>query len=122
MSLKIFLSYAIKDTDFAQSIKARIKEFLPQSKMESIDVFDVRTDLALGGDIRQSIKAAISSANTVVVVSSQSSDISPWVNYEIGLADALGKDLVIVEQKGEENSELHRRFLDSAHIIKIENG
>lgn len=122
MSLKVFLSYAIKDADFAQSVKARIKEILPQYKAENIDIFDVRTDLALGESIRESIKSAISSANTVVIVSSESSDLSPSVNYEIGLADALGKELVIVEKEGAEGSELHRRFLEIARIIKVENG
>ena len=28
--------------------------------------------------------------------SSEGSDLSPWVNYEVGLADALGKELVFV--------------------------
>ncbi|MEK6664744.1 MAG: TIR domain-containing protein [Pseudomonadota bacterium] len=122
MSLKVFLSYSIQDTAFAELVKAKIKELLPHHNVEATEVFDVRSDLEVGADIRQSIKSAIEAASTVVVVSSESSDLSPSVNYEVGLADALGKELVFVEQKGAADSALHRRFVESARIIKVENG
>lgn len=122
MSFKVFLSYAINDSAFAELVKAKIKELLPQHNVETVEVFDVRSDLAIGADIRQSIKAAIEAANTVVVISSESSDLSPSVNYEVGLADALGKELLIVQKEGAADSAMHRRFLESARIIKIVNG
>lgn len=122
MSLKVFISYSIQDTAFAELVKTKIKELLPNHNVEATEVFDVRTDLKAGADIRQSIKSAIEAASTVVVVSSKSSDISPSVNYEVGLADALGKELVFIERKGAADSELHRRFVESARIIKVENG
>jgi len=122
MSVKVFISYATKDTAFADLVKSKIKELLPQQNIEATEVFDVRSDLKVGADIRQSIKSAIEEASTVLVVSSLGSDLSPWVNYEVGLADALGKELIFVEQEGAADSELHRRFFESARIIKIENG
>jgi NADPH:quinone reductase-like Zn-dependent oxidoreductase len=122
VSHKVFLSYAFQDHALAESFKSRIAELLPQNDKETLDGFDVLTDVVVGEDIRQSIKSAIEAAGTVVLISSESADASPWVNYEIGLADALGKNLVIVGKKGAEDTALLRRFFDSAKIIKIENG
>lgn len=122
MSHKVFLSYASQDHALAESFKARIAEHLPQNDKEALDVFDVRTDVAVGEDIRKSIKAAIEEASTVVIISSESADASPWVNYEVGLADAMGKNLVVIGKKGVEDTALLRRFYDTARIIKIENG
>lgn len=122
MSFKVFLSYATNDSAIAELVKAKIKDLLPHHKVEAVEFSNSQSELVAGADIRQSIKSAIEEANTVVVISSESSDLSPWVNYEAGLADALGKELLIVEQKGAADSALHRRFLESARIIKIENG
>lgn len=122
MSYKVFLSYATNDSAFAELVKAKIKDWLPHHNVEAIEFSSAQPELAAGADIRQSIKSAIQEANTVVVISSKSSDLSPWVNYEVGLADALGKELLIVEQNGAADSALRRRFLESARIIKIENG
>ncbi len=122
MSFKVFISYDTKDTAFADLVKSKIKELLPHHNIEATEIFDVRSDLEVGADIRKSIKSAIEEANTVLVVSSEGSDLSPWVNYEVGLADALGKELVFVEQEGAADSELRRRFIESARIIKVENG
>lgn len=121
MSHKVFLSYASQDHELAESFKARIAELLPQNDKEALDVFDVRTDITIRGDIRQSIKAAIEEASTVVLISSENADRSPWVNYEIGLAYALGKNLVVVGKKGSEETTLLHRFYDTAKIIKIDN-
>lgn len=122
MSHKVFLSYASQDHALAESFKERVAELLPQNDEGALDVFDVRTDVSVGEDMRQSIKAAIGEANTVVIISSESADASPWVNYEVGLADAMGKNLVVVGKKGGADTALLRRFFDTAKIIKIEHG
>lgn len=122
MSFKVFISYDTKDTAFADLVKSKIKELLPHHDVDATDIFDVRSDLEVGSDIRQSIKSAIEEASAVLVISSEGSDVSPWVNYEVGLADALGKELLFVEQEGATDSELRRRFIENARIIKIENG
>ena len=122
MSHKIFLSYAYQDREFAESVKSKIDELLPQLKMSAGDVFDVQEDVDTDDDIRQSIKAAIEAAQTVIVISSVNADASPWVNYEAGLADALGKNLVVIGQQGGEDTALLHRFFDTAKIVKVENG
>ena len=122
MSHKVFLSYTSQDHELAELFKSRIVELLPQENKETVDIFDARTDLVVGMDVRRSIKVAIEAASTIVIISSESADASPWVNYEIGLADAMGKDLVIVGKKEVEDTALLRRFFDTARIVKIENG
>ena len=91
MSYKVFLSYARNDSAFAELVKAKIKDWLPHHRTEVIEFSNPQPELATGADVRQSIRSAIQEAGTVVVISSESSDLSPWVNYEAGLADALGK-------------------------------
>lgn len=118
MTRKVFLSYANQDRDFAESIKPELTAILSAGQHE-IDVFDVQSDLNPGEDWRQAIKSAIDDASTVVIVSSPASDTSQWVNYEAGMADALGKDIVIVGREGMAKSALADRFQDSARFIEI---
>lgn len=122
MSRKIFLSYATQDKALAQSLKSDIGKLLSGDPNEALDVFDVGTDIAVGDDIRKSIREAIDAASTVVVISSEEADASPWVNYEVGLADAMGKHLVVVARNGIKDTDLLRRLIHTAKIIKIENG
>jgi hypothetical protein len=45
--------------------------------------------------LREEVKRQIESATKVVVVWDAESANSQWVNYELGLADALGKQIVV---------------------------
>ena len=120
MTEKVFLSYANQDRAFAQALKGRLDEFLPATA-QPLDVFDEQLDLAAGGDMRKALKEALDAAGTVVIVSSPAADRSEWVNYEAGLADALGKDVIIVGRKGGGRSAISRRFSDRATIIEMDD-
>lgn len=120
MTEKVFLSYASQDRAFAQALKGRLAELLP-AQTQPIDVFDQQLDLAPGGDMRKALKNALDAAGTVVIVSSPAADRSEWVNYEAGLADALGKDVIIVGRKGGGRSALSRPFSDRATIIEMDD-
>lgn len=121
MSQKIFISYAPQDRDFAKSLKSRMIEILPMSNKESFQISDIES-INVGESIRQTIKNAVKSADTVVIVSTENSDSSSWVNYEVGLADAMGKNLVIVGKKGAVKTSLMHRLSDTARVVRIENG
>ena len=43
----------------------------------------------------------MASANSVVVFWTENSANSQFVNYELGMADALGKNLVVVTPRGQ---------------------
>lgn len=119
MTEKVFMSYATQDHAFAQALKPRLDELLPVTT-EPLDVFELG-DVAAGTNARKAVKDAIDQATTVVIVSSPAADASQWVNYEAGLADALGKNLVIVGRKGGDPSVLLRRFSDSAQFIEMDD-
>ena len=120
MTQKVFISYAAQDRAFAQALKPRLGEFLP-FRSQPLDVLDVQSHVSAGDDVRKAVKEAIDEANTVVIVSSPAADTSQWVNYEAGLADALGKDIVIVNRKGSGKSAILHRFSDSARFIEMDD-
>ena len=122
MTEKVFLSYAHEDRAFAKSLATKMKDVL-RSRSRNIVVFDGLSDIAVGQDIREKIKAEMDAANTVVIVSSRHSDASQWVNYEAGMADALGKTVVIVGQKGAGKSTVLQRYLsDNVRFVEVDDG
>jgi TIR domain len=120
MKNTVFLSYASQDREYAKSLKSGLSKIL-SVKSQPLEIFDVQSDVAAGEDIRKAIKRAMDAASTVVIVSSPHVDNSQWVNYEAGLADALGKNLVIVARKGSGKTALVNRFRDSAKVIELDD-
>ncbi len=49
---------------------------------------------------REVIKKQIQSASKVVVIYTSNTESSQWVNYEVGIADALDKPVIVVGAKG----------------------
>jgi hypothetical protein len=118
MKQKVFISYASQDRAFAEILKSRLGELLPEHA-KNAEIYDVQSSFTVGEDIRKSIKNAMEASSTVVIVSSDAGDSSQWVNYEAGLADALGKHLVIVGMKNVTRSVLWNRFRDIATFFEI---
>ncbi len=69
---------------------------------------------------RLAIRDQIKSADMVVIITSESSVESQWVNYEAGMADALGKPIVVVGRRGIGKSSLLTNLAD-AKVIEIED-
>ena len=91
------------------------------ARSHGLEIFDVQSHAKAGSDVRKAIKTAMDGADTVVVVSSPHGDASQWVNYEAGLADALGKKLVIVGRGGMGKSALIHRFANTAKVVEFDN-
>ncbi|HMV05927.1 MAG TPA: toll/interleukin-1 receptor domain-containing protein [Accumulibacter sp.] len=119
MSDKVFLSYAAQDRHFAEALKPQISELL-QKHAQTLDVFDAHA-LASGEDFRKTVKDAMDAATAVVIVASPAGEASQWVNYEAGLADALGKDVVLVGRKGTTASSAFGRLLESARFVEVDD-
>lgn len=119
MTERIFLSYRREDRSLAKRIQKRLGELL-KSGSANVVVIDGLKAATIGEDVRESIKTAIGSSNTVVFVTSANSAKSPWMNYEAGLADALGKKIVVVGKEGMGKSTLLRHLPKDAEWIQIE--
>jgi hypothetical protein len=120
MKNRVFISYASQDRDFVERLKPELTKILSK-KSQPLEIFDVQSHAKVGSDVRKAIKTAMDRAGTVVVVSSPDGDASQWVNYEAGLADALGKKLVIVGRRGMRKSALVNRFANTAKVIELDN-
>lgn len=91
---KIFLSYAHQDREFAEQIAKRFKEPGPIASPNPV-ILDSK-DIPAGANIREAIKDQIASADKIVIIASPSAKQSQWVNYEAGVASALGKPIIVV--------------------------
>ena len=119
MKQKIFISYAHQDRRFAEALKVRLADILEDPSQE-LDVFDAQSSVEAGENIRDAIQSAMRAASTVVIVSSPASDASQWVSYEAGLADALGKNVVVVGRKGSGKSALMKRLIHTARFVEMD--
>lgn len=94
MGQKIFVSYSERDTPLVDLALLHLQNrgLLPASAIERVGH---QASLS-AGDLRGATKQAIESSDVVVVLWTKAAAESKWVNYEIGMADALGKRLVAV--------------------------
>src|SRR4051794_25067620 len=85
--------------------KTKIRKVLDKLNARGIlsphDVWFDSSAIVAGSNWRKQIREAIESASKFVVVWSDAADKSDWVNYETGMAEALGKPILVVVPKGE---------------------
>ena len=95
---------------------AKTLEQLRKRKVLSIDdeILLDRKGISAGENFREATRAAISAADTVLVIWSPAAVESKWVNYELGMADALGKELVVVAPRG-----MDQKLPIASHSFKL---
>jgi transcriptional regulator with AAA-type ATPase domain len=98
MSERIFLSYANEDRELVHDVLEQLRKHHLVSS-NNVVLLDPRESTA-GADIRSLIKEQINSANKVVIIASDNSAKSAWVNYEAGMAAALDKPIVVLGRRG----------------------
>jgi TIR domain len=89
MGDKVFLSYAAIDRHRVELAIAQLPGVGMTDSLES--------ELRPGDDVRAIIRDRVRSANEVVVFWSEAAATSQWVQYELGMADALDKPITIVQ-------------------------
>lgn len=93
-SHRIYLSYARTD---ASQIPLLLRKLEAMELIGPDDTVVSDKDLESGhASLREGVRRQIQSASKVVIFWSRSSASSQWVNYELGLADALGKTVIPV--------------------------
>ena len=124
MIKNMFLSYAKQDEGRLAAIENQLRQLELRSGNE-VSELQYGTEVQHGNeepassvDIREQIKRSISKADTVVIVWTPSSAYSSWVNYEAGMADALGKQIIVVRL--DPNAPALPAILDSADVQVVD--
>ena len=98
MSRNVFVSFAQKDRELVELALQQLRRKRVISADDNVLVdYDIE---ALGATFRDAAREALVDADTVVVIWSPAAAASRSVNYEIGMADALGKQVIVVLLKG----------------------
>jgi hypothetical protein len=97
MSQKVFLSYASEDKEWAMQVLKHLRK-------KGVPGLDVPKNLdtprfETGQDVRQRIRKEIESAKNILFIWTPNAAASDWVRYELGMADALGKQIFVVADK-----------------------
>ena len=118
MPEKIFLSYANEDRGLVRDVidALRKRGLVKESEVVLLDPHD----LTPGENVRRLIKEQISSASRVVIIATDHSAGSEWVNYEAGMAAALDKPILVFGQKGAGKSASLIRSLPNVERIELE--
>ncbi len=111
MKKNIFLSYSKQDEGKLAAIVQKLRQ---QGLYEDNQLPAIQHEVTAGEDFRKEIKRSISEADTVVIIWTPASANSSWVNYEAGMADALGKRIIVV--RPDQNSPTLPANLNSAGI------
>jgi hypothetical protein len=93
MNKRVFLSYAWSDHQLAQNaIQQLYEKGLLERDVASIDYPETQ---ATTQHIRNQIKERIRTSDIVVLIWSRHAAESPWVQYELGIAQALERPILI---------------------------
>ena len=95
MAEKIFVSYAYQD----RAIVEQVQDYLRKHGIvtaTNVEILDPQKEIQAGDDVRKKIKAQMMAASKVVIITSPNSAQSQWVNYEAGMASALGKPIITI--------------------------
>jgi len=109
----VFISYRQRDAEVAQRLAAALKNF-------DVEAYNPAHELRSGEDWRKSIQSAIRSADAVVVVALAPQNLSSsWTSYETGIAEALGKRVMLLLPNRNSVTELPGDFA-STQIVEFD--
>jgi nucleoside 2-deoxyribosyltransferase len=84
---RIFISHTSESRDYARSLRKALQEFGDAALIDE-------TEVTPGQSISEVIRTKLESADYVVVLLTERAAESPWVMFEIGAAEALGKRIL----------------------------
>jgi hypothetical protein len=94
---RVFISYARGDEAVARELRASLPDIEVSGWMDE-------SDIAAGEAISKNIRESLRQASAVVVLVSDLSLKSPWVQFELGAAEGMGKPIIpiLIGPKGVE--------------------
>lgn len=90
MKPRIFLSYSQRDRAVAEAVARELEKL-------GVTAFNPDREQKPGGDWRTTIMDGIRRSDQVAVIWNPNVSPSDWMNYEVGSASALGKDIVVMK-------------------------
>ncbi|HEY4921500.1 MAG TPA: toll/interleukin-1 receptor domain-containing protein [Xanthobacteraceae bacterium] len=86
----VFISWMQRDAALAQRFEAALRH-------AGVNASNPTRDAVVGEDWRKSTRSAIKSADAVIVLALAPQNLSSsWMSYEAGLAEALGKRIMLL--------------------------
>ena len=86
----IFISSSHRDAEVAKKFGAALKDL-------GVDAFNTDEELQGGGDWRKTVRAGIKRSDAVIILAVTPENLSSsWMAYEAGLAESLGKKVVLL--------------------------
>jgi hypothetical protein len=85
----VFISYSRRDAGLANKVAGALERL-------GYDALDPGRNLQPGDDWRKAIQAAIKRSDAVILVASPHTLDSSWSLYEVGMAEALGKTVMVL--------------------------
>ena len=96
----VFLSYPHRDRAVAQEIKKELG-------LLGMPAFDLANEVSTGDSLRTTLRHAIERADALVLlIASPAAAAASWVGYEAGMADALGKRIILLLSQDHATDEL----------------
>lgn len=86
---KVFISYAPGDELAARELRANLGDLDVTGCMDEADI-------AAGNAITKKLRKALQEASAMVILVSERSLESPWVQFEFGAAEGMGKPIIPV--------------------------
>ena len=111
MSRKVFISYNAADRELVGSVMT----WLRTSDLSPAEIADPVSSGVATGDVRSVIQDSIASCDAMVLVWSRRAAESKWVQYELGMAQALGKRIVVLLAGGSP-SDLPEELADTQQV------
>lgn len=86
----VFISYSHRDADLAKKVGSALEHM-------GLKAFNPERDIPLGEDFRKTIQNAIRRSDALIMlVASPQRASSSWMSYEAGMAEALGKRVMVL--------------------------
>jgi nucleoside 2-deoxyribosyltransferase len=86
---RVFLSHSRRDANLAAGIASDLQRYGVEAVVDE--------SITAGDDLRRTINSAIRRADAfVIVVTSPDAAASSWTSYELGMAEALGKPILLL--------------------------
>src|SRR5437763_14046706 len=83
MKYRVFISHSAKDSMLAEDLRRRLKDV--EADFVTADI----ADTAETGSVRRRIRDVISKSSEVIALLPDNSVSHKWMQYEVGIADAL---------------------------------